>query len=736
MDAGNSKEELTNDSSDKVSYDLAECTLEGKWDKVKMMYKDFPECHTVMIDDSVGTALHVAVDLDEEDVVCALVNEIIKHKQEGKIKALEMGNDRGDTPLHVAASRGFAKICSWIIGTNKERIYLVSRKNKNGETPLFGAAINWKKQAFAYLSNVSRAPLQDLVRHNGDTILHCAIEREFFDLAVIIVHYYDFLSTHKNKEGLTPLTVLATRPSAFRSATKLPWWKRILYHCMLVEPVDPEKQMKKNLEKMKKQPESDELNYPKNYVTLCDFFAGFRALAAPIENPSKKKRKTVFEAAEVGFLPPNYETSQQFLRSAYVHTLGLSGVALNEIRNTKKRHEWSGQLLKALLERPYPASTGSGGVPMDQEVETDMYNVYNQYKQGEASELRWLRKEEKEIQAIDKKTLSPSDKIKKETDKDAEKKIDKTETAFLVAARYGILEMVNEILNRIPSAIHETNSNKENVLLVAVIHRQPFVLENLKMKMQSKPEVWNNLTLTVDENENTILHCAADARRDKSPQIAGSALQMMWDIKWFQYIKSLVPQHFYFRSNKRGKTAGEIFEETHKSLIKESGDWLKDTSESCSVVAALVAGVSFATASAIPGGTDEEGRPRLEGKPAFDLFAVASLVGLCFSVNGLIMFLTILTSRKQSKDFRMSLPFKVLLGLSSLFVSIAAMFVSFCSGHYFLLSHRFKMVLYPIYAATVLPVIFYAVAQFPLYFDLITAILATVPWTADKEAKL
>ena len=51
------------------------------------------------------------------------------------------------------------------------------------------------------------------------------------DLAVIIVHYYDFLSTHKNKEGLTPLTVLATRPSAFRSATKLSWWKRILYHC-------------------------------------------------------------------------------------------------------------------------------------------------------------------------------------------------------------------------------------------------------------------------------------------------------------------------------------------------------------------------------------------------------------------------------------------------------------------------------------------------------------------------
>lgn len=51
-----------------------------------------------------------------------------------------------------------------------------------------------------------------------------------------------------------------------------------------MEQVDPEKQMKKILEKMKKQPESEELNYPKNYVTLCDFFAIFRGLAAPIGN--------------------------------------------------------------------------------------------------------------------------------------------------------------------------------------------------------------------------------------------------------------------------------------------------------------------------------------------------------------------------------------------------------------------------------------------------------------------
>ncbi|ESW13646.1 hypothetical protein PHAVU_008G214000 [Phaseolus vulgaris] len=720
MDPGNFEEELSYNSSDEVSDQLAEYTLEGKWQKVVKMYNKVPACHTAMINGSVGTALHVAVDLDEEDVVYDLVNAVIGHRHEVKIKALEMVNDRGDTPLHVAASRGFAKICRWIIGTKNERIYLVSRKNKHGETPLFGAAINWKKQAFAYLSKVSghSAPLQDLVRHNGDTILHCAIRREYFDLAVIIVHYYDFLSTHKNKEGFTPLKLLATRPSAFKSATKLSWWKRILYHCILVEPLDPVKQMNANLGKILDNPKSDKVDYPKNYATLYDFFArSFSVIALfgkmpstknqhDSENPSFKKCTIELGTPRVGLFPPNYETSQQFIRSAYVHTLGLSGV-------------------------------GSGGVPTDMKVETDMYNVYSQYKQGETSELGWLEGENK-TDVDDKKTVERSQTMKKESDQLAEEeKIDKKETAFLVAARNGIVEMVNEMLYRIPSVIHNTNSKKENVLLVAVLNRQPLVVQCLKTKMQSKPEVWNNLILTVDEDESTMLHLAAYAPGgDKPWQIAGSALQMVWDIKWFQYIKGLVPQHFSFRSDKKGKTAGDIFEETHKELIEESGEWLKDTSESCSVVAALVAGVSFTAANSIPGGTDDQGRPNLEGKPAFDVFAIASLVGLCFSVTGLIMFLTILTSRKQAKDFRRDLPLKLLLGLSSLFVSIAAMIVSFCTGHFFLLSHGYKTVLYPIYAATFFPVTFYAVAQFPLYFDLLTAILTTVPQSSDKGDKL
>lgn len=200
-----------------------------------------------------------------------------------------------------------------------------------------------------------------------------------------------------------------------------------------------------------------------------------------------------------------------------------------------------------------------------------------------------------------------------------------------------------------------------------------------------------------------------------------------------QYIKELVPEHFTIRTNKKEKTAGEIFRESHKGLVKEASGWLKDTSESCSVVAALLAGVSFATSTTVPGGVNTDtGKPALEGQVPFESFAMCSLIGLCFSVTALIMFLSILTSRKEIRDFRTNLPLKLLMGLSSLFISIAALFATFCSAHFFVIDDKFKQVLILIYTVTCLPVTFYAVAQFPLYIDLMRAITTKVPLASDK----
>lgn len=155
------------------------------------------------------------------------------------------------------------------------------------------------------------------------------------------------------------------------------------------------------------------------------------------------------------------------------------------------------------------------------------------------------------------------------------------------------------------------------------------------------------------------------------------------------------------------------------------------------MVAALIAAVAFSTAANVPGGVKENvGRPNLENEPSFEIFAISSLVALCFSVTAMVMFLAILTSRYQASDFGTDLPRKLLVGMTSLFVSIASMFVSFCAGHFFVLKDKLKYTAIPLYAVTCLPVTFFALAQFPLYFDLIWATIKRMPRRSYRVAPL
>jgi len=161
-------------------------TLEGKWQEVEKLYKSDLMFSTIEINKSRGTALHVAVNDGNEEVVKSLVNSILSHNNS---EALKCRNEKGDTPLHLAASRGFKDICECIIGEGGERKYLIDIDNKNGETPFFLAALSWQKQTFVYLIKFkpgrsdcggNYSYTKDLIRSNGDSILHCAIRREFF----------------------------------------------------------------------------------------------------------------------------------------------------------------------------------------------------------------------------------------------------------------------------------------------------------------------------------------------------------------------------------------------------------------------------------------------------------------------------------------------------------------------------------------------------------------------------
>ncbi|XP_058085424.1 ankyrin repeat-containing protein ITN1-like [Magnolia sinica] len=237
------------------------------------------------------------------------------------------------------------------------------------------------------------------------------------------------------------------------------------------------------------------------------------------------------------------------------------------------------------------------------------------------------------------------------------------ETPILVAAKNGVKEMVEKIIEKFPVAIQDISEDGKNIVLLAVENRQPHVYKFLLDKY-----TWNeSLFQHLDHEGNSALHLAAMLGQNRPWIIPRAALQMQWEIKWYKFVKESMPRHFFTRLNNKGQTSKEVFTETHKELVKDGGAWLTNTSQSCSVVAALIATVAFATATAVPGGINEStGTPTLEGRPAFEVFAITSLIPLCSSVTSLTMFLAILTSRYQEADFRRSLPRKLILGLTSL----------------------------------------------------------------------
>ncbi|MED6171883.1 hypothetical protein PIB30_044980 [Stylosanthes scabra] len=166
---------------------------------------------------------------------------------------LSVKNKNGDTALHLAAERGSLDICKLIIIAEEEEREggggspsLVHIRNHRLETPLFLAALHGYKDAFNLLHNhsqrckasgSSRSSGMPWRRERGETILHCTLEREHFDLAYEIVHLYEEegIMVAVDEKGITPLHVLATKPSAFKSSTNFGFWRTLLYKCTIVE---------------------------------------------------------------------------------------------------------------------------------------------------------------------------------------------------------------------------------------------------------------------------------------------------------------------------------------------------------------------------------------------------------------------------------------------------------------------------------------------------------------------
>ncbi|GMN53000.1 hypothetical protein TIFTF001_022153 [Ficus carica] len=136
------------------------------------------------------------------------------------------------------------------------------------------------------------------------------------------------------------------------------------------------------------------------------------------------------------------------------------------------------------------------------------------------------------------------------------------------------------------------------------------------------------------------------------------------------------------------------------------------------IVSTLIALFVFAVAFNAPGGYDY-GVPNLAWNRSFMVFVISDALALFSSITSLLMFFSILTVRYAEEDFHVLLPKKLIIGLASLFFSIATVMVTFGATFYILLNGRLDLVIaIPMFLLAPVPVSIFVLFRFPFFIEM------------------
>ncbi|GKV53186.1 hypothetical protein SLEP1_g59724 [Rubroshorea leprosula] len=300
--------------------------------------------------------------------------------------------------------------------------------------------------------------------------------------------------------------------------------------------------------------------------------------------------------------------------------------------------------------------------------------------------------------------------------------------ATYLAIENDIPEIVIELLKRPNPSILWSNPDPEdsrNMFAHAVAHRQEKVARFLYDAFGESKDT--NMVTATDQDQNNLLHIAARlAPHSQLDHYSGAVFQLQNELHWFKSVESIAPQ-LNKQKNKDGETPTQVFHKEHKNLVKEAEGWMKKMAQSCNVVGALVITIMFAALFTIPGGNDDKtGRPKLLKKSdaktasaqACMVFLVSDAISLFAASSSVLMFMGILTARYACQDFHNSLPFKLICGLSLLFISIAAMMVAFCATLYMMLQKEMESSMSIIFLGAAVPVTSFILLQYPIFVEI------------------
>ncbi|KAF2310405.1 hypothetical protein GH714_009280 [Hevea brasiliensis] len=290
---------------------------------------------------------------------------------------------------------------------------------------------------------------------------------------------------------------------------------------------------------------------------------------------------------------------------------------------------------------------------------------------------------------------------------------------IFIAARRGKAEFLATLISSYPDLVWKVDdeNNKYTIFHIAVKHRHVEIFK-LIYEIGSMTDVINAYR---DGNENNMLHLAGMlAPASQLNVVPGAALQLQRELLWFEEVKKVVSVREMEETNRKGDTPRDVLLKQHKGLMQQGENWLRNTANSCMLVATLIATVVFTAAFTVPGGNGQDnGIPILLNRIWFKIFAISDAISLIFSASSVLCFLSLLTSRYSIEDFRCSLPTKLILGLVFLFIAISAMMVAFVATYFIIFKHGLNRFALAIAGIAVIPILLFFVQHVCLVVQVI-----------------
>ncbi|KAM3694304.1 hypothetical protein ACJW31_07G047900 [Castanea mollissima] len=284
---------------------------------------------------------------------------------------------------------------------------------------------------------------------------------------------------------------------------------------------------------------------------------------------------------------------------------------------------------------------------------------------------------------------------------------------------FGNAEFIDILIHTYPHIVWTTDDFHRSLFHIAVINRQHSVFNLLNEAFVVKEII----LAYVDAYQQSILHLAGKlAPSSRLNLVPGAALQMQRELMWFKEVEKKVPPSYLNMKDCNGKTAGELFTKEHENLQRKGEEWMKDTANYCMIVATLITTVVFAAAFTVPGGSNQDtGTPILLKSIWFRVFFISDAIALSSSSTSILVFLSILTSRFTQMDFLVSLPSKLVWGLTALFISIVGMVVAFSATCFLVFRSEIPWLPICITALACVPITVFVWLHYQLWADIMSS---------------